>query len=190
MAGDLPPVISIAGSKNSGKTTLLVALAAELRRRRIRVASVKHGHHDFEVDEPGRDSWRHFHEGEVEAVLLLSASRLAMVMRLPEEADPQAVIARFYGGSDYDLVLVEGYKHGPFPKIEIHRSALGAAPVYDAADAEAAALFLAVATDDAAFQADCPVIPLDPRDPAGSHVRALADLIQDHLAPAGADDGG
>lgn len=189
MPGDLPPVISIAGKKNSGKTTLVAALAAELKRRGIRVASVKHGHHEFEVDQPGRDSWRHFHEGEVEAVLLLSSRKLALVMRLDEEPGPEAMIERFYAGQGYDLVLVEGFKHGPFPKIEIYRSAVHEAPVYDAADAEAAALFLAVITDAAEFQAHCPVIPLDPADPAGSHVRAVADLICDHLPPRESDAG-
>ena len=56
---ELPPMIGIVGRKNSGKTTLLVAVAAELKRRGLRVASVKHGHHAFEIDHPGRDSWRH-----------------------------------------------------------------------------------------------------------------------------------
>ena len=78
---ELPPMIGIVGRKNSGKTTLLVAVAAELKRRGLRVASVKHGHHEFEIDHPGRDSWRHVHEGEVEAVLFLSSGKLAMVMR-------------------------------------------------------------------------------------------------------------
>jgi molybdopterin-guanine dinucleotide biosynthesis protein MobB len=171
--------ISIVGKKNSGKTTLLVALAAELRRRGFRVASLKHGHHAFEMDREGTDSWRHFHEGEVEAVLFVSAGKIALVSRVPEgEPDPRELIDRFYAEQGYDLVLVEGYKRGPFPKIEIHRKAAGERAVYDPSDPVAAALFLAIVTDDAELVGSCPVIPLDPR-PAGSHVTAIADLIAD-----------
>jgi molybdopterin-guanine dinucleotide biosynthesis protein MobB len=175
------PVISIAGKKNSGKTTLVVALAAELKRRGHRVASVKHGHHGFEIDQPGRDSWRHFHEGEVEAVLMMSASKIALVMRMEEEPDPAALIERLYGGRGYDLVLVEGFKHGPFAKLEVYRRAVHERPVYDPSDAEAAARYLAVITDDPGFPAGVPVIPLDPEDPQGSHVRAAADRVEEWL---------
>jgi molybdopterin-guanine dinucleotide biosynthesis protein len=73
---------------------------------------------------------------------------------------------------------VEGYKHGPFPKIEVYRKAAGRRPVYDASDPAAAALFLAIVTDDSELAASCPVISLDPH-PAGSHVAALADLLAD-----------
>jgi len=183
---DAPPTISVIGRKNSGKTTLVVALAAELKRRGLRVASLKHGHHRFEIDQPGRDSWRHFHEGEVEAVLLVSAGKLALVMREPEEPDPAALVERFYAGRGYDVVLAEGYKHGPFPKIEVFRRAVHDAPLYEP-DAESASLYLGLVTDDAELRAGCPVIPLDPTDPAGSHVHAAADLICAHLHAGGPD---
>ena len=179
---DTPPVVSVAGKKNSGKTTFLVALAGELKRRGLRVASVKHGHHRFEIDQPGRDSWRHFHEGGVEAVLIVSSEKTALVMREPEEPDPEAMIARYFGGRGYDLVLVEGYKHGPFPKIEVFRRTAHERPVYDAADPDAAGRFLAVVTDDPGFRAGCPVIPLDDE---GAHVRAAADRVEAFLAERG-----
>lgn len=178
---DLPPIVSFVGKKNSGKTTTLVAVAAELKRRGVRVASVKHGHHAFEIDQPGRDSWRHFHEGGVEAVLMVASGKVALVMREAEEPDPRELIERFFAGRGYDLVLVEGYKHGPFPKIEIHRSAAHERPVYDGADAEAAAFYLALVTDDEEITAPFPVIPLAPAAPDAPHVRALADLLEDHL---------
>jgi molybdopterin-guanine dinucleotide biosynthesis protein MobB len=179
---EIPPVVSIAGKKNSGKTTLTVAVAAELKRRGYRVASVKHGHHAFEIDQPGRDSWRHFHEGEVEAVLLVSSARLALVMRTPEaEPDPQALIRRFYAGAGYDLVLVEGYKYGAFPKVEIFRRAVHERPVYDPTDPASAARFLAIVTDDPSFSAAVPVIPLDADHPQGSHVARVADLIEQRV---------
>ena len=183
------PAIAIVGKKNSGKTSLVVALAAELRARGLRVASVKHAHHAFEVDREGSDSWRHFNEGGVEAVLLVAEGKMALVARLPEESPPpQELIARFFAGQGLDLVLVEGYKHGDLPKIEIHRAAVHPEAIYASADAAAAALFLAVVTDDPALVTACPAIPLDPESPGGSHVRAIADLLVD-LYPKGADAG-
>jgi len=176
---DTPPVVSIAGKKNSGKTTLTVALAAELKRRGFRVASVKHGHHDFEIDQPGRDSWRHFHEGGTEAVLIASAGKLALVMRTPaEDPDPVQLIERFFSGRGYDLVLVEGYKFGPFAKVEVFRRTVHDRPVYDASDAVAAARFLAIVTDEPGFQAAVPVIALDSDLRRGAHVARVADLIE------------
>ena len=184
-----PPAVAIVGKKNSGKTSLVVALAAELRQRGLRVASIKHAHHAFDVDREGTDSWRHFNEGGVEAVLLVASGRMALVARLPEqEPEPEELIDRFFAGQGYDLVLVEGYKYGSLPKIEIHRSSVHREPVFDANDPVAAALFLAVVTDDATLITSCPTIPLDPESPAGSHVRAVADLLVD-LYPRRADAG-
>jgi molybdopterin-guanine dinucleotide biosynthesis protein B len=176
---ETPPVVSIVGKKNSGKTTLTVALAAELKRRGVRVASLKHGHHGFEIDHPGRDSWRHFHEGEVEAVLVAASDRIALVMR-NDGREPEApeLVERFFAGRGYDLVLAEGYKAGPFPKVEVFRRAVHAAPLYDPGEPAAAALFLGMVTDDAALRLPIPTIPLDPD---GAHVARVADLVEEHL---------
>lgn len=176
--GDLPPVVAIVGKKNSGKTTLLVALAAELDRRGYRIATLKHGHHSFEIDQPGRDSWRHFHEGSARAVLMVSAGKVALLRRWEGEPDPEALIRQYLAGGEYDLVLIEGYKHGPFRKVEIFRRAQHERPVYDLADASAAATFIAIVSDDAALAARCRVIPLDPENPAGSHVAPLVELLE------------
>jgi len=177
---DAPPTISVVGRTISGKTTLVVALAAELKRRGIRVASMKHGHHAFEIDHPGRDSWRHFHEGEVEAVLLVSAGKLALVSREAGEPDPERLVERFFAGRGYDLVLAEGYKGGPFPKIEVFRRGVHEAPLCrpDAVG------WLALVTDAGEVEAGVPVIPLDP---AGSHVGAVADLVLRYLDGKGRD---
>jgi molybdopterin-guanine dinucleotide biosynthesis protein MobB len=177
---EVPPVVSIVGRKNSGKTTLLVALAAELKRRGRRIASLKHGYHEFETDEPGRDTWRHFHEGGVEAVVMASAGKVALVMRLDDgEPDPEELIRRFYGGQGYDLVLVEGYKHGPFPRIEVFRRAIHQHPLHDPADAETAGHCIAMVTDAPEMTAPWAIIPLDPERPSdGSHVQELADLVE------------
>jgi molybdopterin-guanine dinucleotide biosynthesis protein MobB len=175
----VPPVVCIVGRKNSGKTTLVAALAAELKRRGRRIASLKHGHHDFEMDQPGRDTWRHFHEGGAEAVMLVSAGKLALVMRTDDvEPDPEELIRRFYGGRGYDLVLVEGYKHGPFPRIEVFRRSVHDSPLHAPADAEAAARCIAMVTDAPGMTAPWAIIPLDTERPDGAHVPAVADLVE------------
>ena len=183
-APDHPPAVCIVGRKNSGKTTLTVALAAELGRRGRRVVTIKHGHHAFETDEPGRDSWRHFNEGRAEATLMAGTGKIALVMRIDGEPDPERLIAELYAGRGYDLVLVEGWKHGALPKIEVFRRALHDRPIHDAGDADAAARFLAIVTDDPALEACCPVIRLDAE---GAHVGIVADLLEAWLAGGMAD---
>src|SRR5215470_15001493 len=138
-AAEIPPAVCIVGRKNSGKTTLTVALAAELKRRGRRVATIKHGHHAFETDQPGRDSWRHFNEGEAEATLMAGTGKIALVMRIDGEPDPERLLAEFYAGRGYDVVLIEGWKFGTLPKIEVFRRAVHDRPIHDAGDADAAA---------------------------------------------------
>jgi len=183
-APDHPPAVYIVGRKNSGKTTLTVALAAELGRRGRRVATIKHGHHAFETDEPGRDSWRHFNEGRAEATIMAGTGKIALVMRIDGEPDPQRLIAELYAGRGYDIVLIEGWKYGALPKIEVFRRALHDRPIYDPGDVDAAARFLAIVTDDPSLQARFPVIPLDA---GGAHVGIVADLLEAWLS-AGRDD--
>jgi molybdopterin-guanine dinucleotide biosynthesis protein MobB len=177
---EAPTVVAIVGRKNSGKTTLLVAVAAELRRRGYRVASMKHGHHRFEIDHEGRDSWRHVHEGGVEAVLLVSAGKIALVMDAPEEPDPETLLRRHYAGQAYDVVLVEGYKDGPFPKVEIHRREAHDRPLHDP-DAPGAVPWLAIVTDDPEVRASAPVIPLRAGDPGRPHVAAVVALVEERI---------
>lgn len=180
---DAPPLVSIVGRKNSGKTTLLVHLAAELGRRGLRVASVKHGHHDFEIDHPGRDSWRHVHEGGVEAVLMMARGRTAMVMKTPPgPPDVREAVRRHFGARGYDVVLVEGLKHGDLPKIEVHRRGGAEGPVFDAGNAEAARLFLALVTDLPHPPDGVHLIQLGREDPGAPHVGAVADVVERHLA--------
>jgi molybdopterin-guanine dinucleotide biosynthesis protein MobB len=172
---EIPPAVCIVGRKNSGKTTLVVALAAELRRRGRRIATIKHGHHAFETDEPGRDSWRHFNEGEAEATIMAGTGKIALTMRIAGEPDPQRLISEFYAGRGYDLVLVEGWKHGALSKIEVFRRAVHDRPIFDAEDADAAERFIAIVTDAVGIPAECPVIPLDD---GGRHVGMVADLLE------------
>jgi molybdopterin-guanine dinucleotide biosynthesis protein MobB len=177
-----PAVVSVIGRKNSGKTTLVVALAAELRSRGVRVASIKHCHHDFEIDQPGKDSWRHFHEGGVEAVLVASPHRLALVMRSEEsERDPARLIERFLADSGCDVVLVEAFQHAAIPRIEVFRTAAHPVPIYDPAMADPAAPCLAMVTDAPGLVGPVP-FPVLTLSAGGAHVQSLADIVQQRIA--------
>ncbi|CAA9296202.1 MAG: hypothetical protein AVDCRST_MAG89-148 [uncultured Gemmatimonadetes bacterium] len=169
-----PPVVCIVGRKNSGKTTLAVALLAEMKRRGYRVASIKHGHHAFETDQPGRDSWRHFNEGLAEATIMAGEGKIALVMRIEGEPDPRRLVRDFYTGRGYDLVLIEGYKQGPFPRIEVFRRAVHDRPIHDLATPDP--LLTAIVTDDPDLTALVPLVRLEPADPL-AHVARVADLV-------------
>jgi molybdopterin-guanine dinucleotide biosynthesis protein B len=118
-----PKRFGFAGWSGSGKTTLIEKVIPRLLARGVRVSLVKHAHHDFDVDQPGKDSWRHREAGCSE-VLLVSRRRVALMQELRGEAEPtlDACIARL---SPCDLVLVEGYKHGALPKLETWRGVQG-----------------------------------------------------------------
>lgn len=148
-------IISIVGRKNAGKTTLTVALANELTRRGRRVMTIKHAHHPVEADRSGSDSWRHFHEGRVERVLLAAPGQRVLFERAVGEPDPVAMAREHLGGAD--IVLVEGFKHAPLPKIEVFRPTAAPEPLYQPG-APDAALWAAIVTDDYGFEAGCPVI--------------------------------
>lgn len=121
-------MIGLAGWSGAGKTTLLRALIPELIGTGVRVSTIKHAHHDFDIDKPGKDSWEHRQAGAVE-VLIGSARRWALMHELRDAAEPSLpeLIARL---SPVDLVLVEGFKRGPHPKIEVHRRANGKPFIY------------------------------------------------------------
>jgi molybdopterin-guanine dinucleotide biosynthesis protein B len=112
-------VFGVTGWKNSGKTTLVEALVRELTRRGWRVATVKHAHHDFDIDKEGTDSFRHRKAGASE-VAIVSGRRWALMHELGGEQEPtlEDVLSRL---SPSDLVLVEGYKRGSHRKIETRR---------------------------------------------------------------------
>ncbi len=115
------PVFGVTGWKNSGKTTLLTRLVAEFTRRGFRVSTVKHAHHDFDIDKPATDSFRHREAGASE-VMIVSGNRWALMHELRGDAEPplETALARL---SPCDLVLVEGYKREGHPKIEARRQA-------------------------------------------------------------------
>jgi formylmethanofuran dehydrogenase subunit E len=117
--------ICIVGNKNSGKTTLIERLLPELTARGRKVATIKHDAHDFEIDLPGKDTWRHRQAGSGTTVIA-SSSKVAMV-RLVDREEPLEGLLRLVDRS-YDLVLIEGLRRSPLPKIIVYRPELGLEP--------------------------------------------------------------
>ncbi len=116
-------IFGLAGWSGSGKTTMLTRLLPGLIARGVTVSTIKHAHHDFDVDQPGKDSYRHRMAGATE-VLVSSAHRWALMHELRGAPEPTlpALLARL---SPVDLVLVEGFKRDPYDKLEIYRASLG-----------------------------------------------------------------
>jgi molybdopterin-guanine dinucleotide biosynthesis adapter protein len=116
-------VFGVTGWKNTGKTTLTERLVAEITGRGLTVSTVKHAHHSAEIDEPGRDSHRHRQAGAAQ-VILATPVRWALMSELRGAAEPalEDLLAHL---APVDLVLVEGYKRAPHPKIEAHRPEAG-----------------------------------------------------------------
>ena len=150
-------IITVIGRKDAGKTTLTVALASEFARRRRRVMTIKHGHHPADVDRPGSDTFRHFREAKAERTLIAGPDIRVLFERTPDDYDPVGLARRYMEGAD--LVLCEGYKRAPLPKIEVWRKAVGGRPLYDPA-APNAVEWVALVSDDREVGADarCPVL--------------------------------
>lgn len=140
-----PPTVCVVGFKDSGKTTVAVRLVAELRNRGHRVAVVKHGHR-FQLDTPGTDSWRLRHEGGADPVLLAGPEDFALFGSWGPGGEPdlETLIRTHVGGAD--VVVAEGFKEEPFPKVEVHRADAGHELLYRPGLPEAER-FLALVTD-------------------------------------------
>jgi molybdopterin-guanine dinucleotide biosynthesis adapter protein len=149
-------VLGIVGWSGSGKTTLLTALLRLLKARGQTVSTVKHTHHGFDMDRPGKDTFRHREAGAQE-VLVASGERWALLHELngPEPRLPE-LLARM---QPVDLVLVEGFKTHPFPKLEVYRPALGKPPIWHTEPD-----IVAVAADAPLASCDRTLLPLN--DPA------------------------
>ncbi len=165
-------IIGLAGWSGSGKTTLIKKLIPRLIARGISVSTLKHAHHGFDLDQPGKDSFFHRTAGATE-VIISSAKRWAILHELREqpEWDMAALVGKM---SPVDLVLVEGFKRDAFPKLEIHRIANGK-PLIHPEDPH----IIAVASDSALPQAKVPVVDLNDTE-------AIADLLLKHAVPIGA----
>lgn len=145
-----PPMVAIVGRKHSGKTTLVVRLAAALHRRGRRVMTIKHGSHTFNLDPATTDTYRHYHEGNAERVAMASPDKFAFIVRWEAELSPEEIASRYM--SDADIVLCEGFKASELPRIEIFRAAAHPTSLIAEDDARAA-LYLGVVTDDDTFTA-------------------------------------
>lgn len=162
-------VFGLAGYSGSGKTTLLERVVPGLIARGLSVSVVKHAHHDFDIDRPGKDSFRHRQAGARE-VLIASGYRWALMHELRDEAEPTLadLLARL---SPVDLVLIEGYKFDPLPKLEVHRPALGK-PLLHPHDPH----IVGVASD-APVATRLPLLPLD-------DASAITDFVLARARPA------
>jgi molybdopterin molybdotransferase len=116
------PIVAIVGKSQSGKTVLMEQLIAEFKRRGYKIAALKHSRGGMEIDHPGKDSWRYAQAGS-DAVLISSPDKLAFIKSLDHDLDIGEILPIV--GSEFDLVLVEGFKKSKTPKIEVHREELG-----------------------------------------------------------------
>ena len=164
-------IIGLAGWSGSGKTTLVTKLIPRLTARGLRISTLKHAHHGFDLDQPGKDSFMHRTAGATE-VIVSSARRFAVLHELRDEPewDLPALVGKM---SLVDLVLVEGFKRDAFPKIEIHRTANGK-PLIHPEDPH----IVAIAADTALPQATVPVVDLNDID-------AIAGLVLEKAVPLG-----
>jgi len=168
-------IISVIGRKNAGKTTLTVALAAELVRRGRRVMTIKHGHDPADVDRPGSDTHRHFHEGRAERTLIVGPAMRVLFERTPDDYDPIGLARRYMDGAD--LVICEGFKQASLPKIEVWRRAVGGKPLYEPS-ASSAPEWLAIMTDDRDLGMDPHCLVLSFSDT--NWLQTLANLAWEH----------
>jgi molybdopterin-guanine dinucleotide biosynthesis protein B len=169
-------VFGLAGWSGSGKTVLLTQLLPALIARGLTVSTVKHAHHEFDVDQPGKDSWSHRQAGARE-VMVASARRWALMHEHRGAREPglEDLLRHM---SPVDLVLVEGFKEGAFPKLEVHRAVLGKPLLYPE-DRN----IVALACDDA----EVPAARL-PRFELGD-IGGICDLIVAHCRTEEAVDG-
>ncbi|MFN0162244.1 MAG: molybdopterin-guanine dinucleotide biosynthesis protein B [Burkholderiales bacterium] len=163
----MPKIFGFAGFSGSGKTTLIEQLIPRFVAARLRVALIKHAHHAFDIDKPGKDSFRHREAGAGE-VLVTSDTRWVLMHELRGAPEPtlEQQIARF---SPCDMVLVEGFKRAAIPKLEVHRPTLGK-PLLHVEDAN----IVAVASD-AHIATALPVLDIN-------NAQQVAEFIMRHLS--------
>lgn len=158
-----PRLVGLAGWSGAGKTTLLTKLIPILTGRGLRVSTIKHAHHAFDIDQPGKDSWLHRQAGATE-VLVASANRFALIHELRGAAEPglDELLSKL---APADIVIVEGFRHGHHPKIEIYRPEVGKPPLYPGDP-----MIVAVASPTPIAGLALPALPLE-------DVAAIADFI-------------
>jgi molybdopterin-guanine dinucleotide biosynthesis adapter protein len=172
-------IIGLAGWSGSGKTTLVTNVIPVLVKRGLKIATVKHAHHEFDTDQPGKDSWMHRQAGASE-VAIVSSRRWAIVHELGDEPEPPLgdLLAKL---SPVDLVIVEGFKRHPHPKLEVYRAAVGKQLLHPDDDC-----IVAIATDAPLPEAQVPMLML-------GDIESIATMLQvealplDRIGPARSD---
>ena len=165
MTAPHPPIIGIAGRSGVGKTTYIERLLPELKRRGYRVGTIKHhAHPGFEIDQPGKDTWRHTQAGS-DHVVIAAPDRVASIRRVDADPPLSALAATM---TDVDVILTEGYSRAPIPKLELVRAALSVEPICDPA-------YVLGYITDCAPVTGIPCLPFE-------DVSGAADLIEAHLA--------
>jgi molybdopterin-guanine dinucleotide biosynthesis protein B len=167
-------VIGLAGWSGAGKTTLLARIIPYFLKEGLRVSVIKHAHHSFDVDVPGKDSWVHRQSGAVE-VLVSSGQRWALMHEL-RGADEPRLPELLVKLSPVDLVVVEGFKSEPHRKIEVHRTANGKAMLFPDDPA-----IVGIATD-GAVETALPVVHLDDIPAIAAMMQRSAISVEDMLA--------
>jgi molybdopterin-guanine dinucleotide biosynthesis adapter protein len=162
-------VIGLAGWSGSGKTTLITRVIPVLVARGLKVSTIKHAHHAFDIDRPGKDSWQHREAGACE-VVVASSRRWAIVHELRDEPEPplEALLVKL---GPADLVIIEGFKRHAHPKLEIYRAAVGKPLIYPQDDC-----VVAIASDAPLPHAQLPVLMLD-------DVEGIANVLQAEAVP-------
>ncbi len=160
------PIVSITGRSNTGKTTLIEKMIPELSRRGYRVGTIKHNLHGFQIDHEGKDSWRHKKAG-AKITVLSSPGRVALVQDV--EGDPALSDLRDRYIRGVDIILSEGFKGNPHPKIEVYRSALKQDPLCTGEDN-----LIAFASDVSLDRGGVPCLDIN-------DVKGLADLIESRV---------
>jgi molybdopterin-guanine dinucleotide biosynthesis protein B len=162
-------VIGLAGWSGAGKTTLITKVIPVLIARGLKVATVKHAHHEFDIDRPGKDSWLHREAGASE-VAVVSSRRWALIHELRGEPEPPLadILAKL---APVDLVIIEGFKRHGHPKLEIYRAAIGKPLIYPEDNC-----IVAIAADTPLPQAQLPVLNLD-------DIEGIANVLQAEALP-------
>jgi molybdopterin-guanine dinucleotide biosynthesis adapter protein len=167
-------VIGLAGWSGSGKTTLITKVIPVLVGRGLKIATIKHAHHDFDIDRPGKDSWLHREAGASE-VLVASDRRWALVHELRDDPEP-ALAVLLAKLAPADLVIIEGFKRHLHPKLEVFRASVGKPLLHPQDDC-----IVAIASDGPVPQSPLPVLRLDDIEGIASMLLAEA-MPRDRIA--------
>jgi len=124
------PMLGFAAYSGTGKTTLLVQILPLLKKQGLRVAIIKHAHHKFDVDQPGKDSYE-LRKAGASPMIISSSHRTVLMIDKEEDSEPQlSDLIAYINPQQVDLLLIEGFKQWPFPKIELHRPSTGKALIF------------------------------------------------------------